>query len=477
MDFDLTKRWCHYFNECTKLPHGSGNEKPLSDFVVQFAKDHGLAYKQDEMWNVIVYKDASAGYESAAPLMIQAHMDMVCEKNKGSDHDFEHDPLDLYVEDGWLRARGTTLGADDCVGVAYMLAILEDDTLAHPPLECVFTVLEEVGLNGAMNLKAEDFKAHRLINLDGGGETSAMTTSAGGCRCEFRKDLVWEQTGDPAYTLSVRGLGGGHSGLDIHLEKGNANQLAARALKEASLHGADIRLVSFEGGLKDNAIPRESDIVFVSSTPADELRRLIAQTAADVKAELEFSDPNLRYELTAASASECATAACSADILNFMFLMPHNFQHRSMAIEGLTLTSLNLGVIRSDREQAILRVSLRSGLESGIDHLIRVLRTLADQTGFSMTTDSRYPAWSYVQNSAIRDLFAKVAKEQYGEEPVFSASHGGTECGIFCRLIPGIDIVSFGPLTENIHTPDEALDLASFDRTYRLLCGLVSACR
>lgn len=478
MKFDLSKRYCYYFNELAKLPHGSGKEKPISDFVVNFAQEHGLKCLQDEIWNVIIYKDASAGYEDAAPLMIQAHMDMVCEKNGDSNHDFDRDPLDLFVEDGKLMARGTTLGADDCAGVAYMLALLEDETLQHPALDCVFTVMEETGLNGAKELKAEDLRAHRMISLDGGGETSAMITSAGGCRCRITKAAEWEENTQATYRLAVRGLSGGHSGQDIHLEKGNANKLVARGIKELQLKGADIHLVSYNGGLKDNAIPRESEIVFTSSAEAAELEKWVRETENDIKEELAFSDSGFHYIFSEAkAATQRLTRSCTDAVIDFAFLMPDGFQHRSMAINGLTITSLNLGVVNSYQENFLFNVSLRSGINSGIDNLIHVLDSMSARLGLSMTTDSRYPAWNYSEKSAIRDTFTAVVKEQYGEAPEFNASHGGTECGIFKSLIPDMDIVAFGPIAEHIHTPDEELDLASFDRTYRLLCGLVSACR
>ena len=224
MQFDLSKRYCYYFNEICKIPHGSRNEKAISDFIVNFAKEHHLEYKQDDVYNVIIEKKASSGYEDSEPIILQAHIDMVNEKNKTSNHDFDKDPLDLYVdEDGWLHAKGTTLGADDGKGVAYMLAILEDDSLSHPALQCFFTSMEEIGLLGAVNLKAQDIKANKMINLDGGGEFVTTTSSAGGANVFVTKEIHFEENTDATYRLEVRGLLGGHSGTLIHTEKGNAN--------------------------------------------------------------------------------------------------------------------------------------------------------------------------------------------------------------------------------------------------------------
>lgn len=237
MEFDLSKRHCYYFNEITKIPHGSRNEKALSDYIVSFAKAHGYACRQDEVFNVLVDKPASPGYENCAPVILQAHIDMVNEKNKDSGHDFDKDPLDLYVdEEGWLHARGTTLGADDGSGAAYMLAILDDPDLKHPPIQCIFTTMEEIGLIGASSLKAEDFHGKKLINLDSGGEVETTVSSAGGARAQIICRLQKEANDLPAYTFGIRGLLGGHSGGLIHLERGNSNILAARILKEMKLN-------------------------------------------------------------------------------------------------------------------------------------------------------------------------------------------------------------------------------------------------
>lgn len=477
MEFDLNKRHCYYFNETTKIPHGSRNEKALSDYIVEFAKSHHLAYKQDHVYNVIVYKDASLGYEDAAPLILQAHLDMVCEKNKDSHHNFETDPLQLIVKDGILSADGTTLGADDCTGVAYMLAILEDDTLPHPPLECIFTTMEEIGLLGAMELKAEDIHGHRMISLDGGGENCTMLTSAGGCRIDMTKKILWEDNDKPCYRLAVRGLLGGHSGGEIHKEKGNANILAVRTVKELQLAGFDVQLVGIHGGLKENAIPRECDLVFASDASFSDLKAQISSTEKDIQGELEFSDAGFRMEFEMAEMSlQKMTASCSADFIDLIYFMPNGFQHRSMAIEGLTLTSLNAGVVESDEKTILLQTSIRSALQSGIDHLVRLLSSLADRLGFDVQVSARYPGWNYSKVSPMREIFSDVVKELYGTELHLIAAHGGCECGVFKGLVPDMDIISVGPKSAFIHTPDEQLDLASFDRSYHLLCKIISNC-
>lgn len=478
MEFDLTKPYCYYFNEIAKIPHGSNNEKGLSDYLVAFARKLGLKHHQDEMYNVIIYQNGTAGYENSRPLMIQAHMDMVCEKNKDSAHDFLKDPLKLVVKDGILQASGTTLGADDGTGVAYMMAILADPQLPHPPLECVFTVQEETGLYGAMNLKAADISAHRMISLDGGGETNTLLSSAGGCRDHIVKALRYETNTDPAYRLSVRGLAGGHSGGEIHKEKGNANKLVMRIFQEALMNGLDLRIVSYNGGLKENAIPREADIEFVSAAAPARLEASFNASAAAIKEELEFSDAGFRIEVAALTAlSKRLTAECNREVCDLVYLLPNGFKARSMAIEGLTITSLNLGVVETADDQLTLAVSIRSALTSGIDNLIREIACLCRNFHASYSIHAHYPGWNYSEVSPMRATLSRVVQDLYHQDLELIAAHGGCECGVFKAMYSDMDIVSIGPKAKDIHTPDEQLDLASFDRTYQLLTTFVSACK
>ncbi len=476
MEFDLNKRHCYWFNELCKIPHGSRNEKALSDFIVDFAKAHGFDYKQDEVWNVIIDKKASEGYENAPGLILQAHMDMVCEKNRDCDLDFEKDPLDLYVEDGLLKAKGTTLGADDGTGVAYMLAILEDDSLKHPRLSCIFTTMEEIGLLGAAELKPEDVHADRMISLDGGGECHTLLSSAGGGTAVVKRKVSFEANEDPVYCLEVKGLLGGHSGGDIHLEKGNANKLAARILKEMVLEGADVRLVSFEGGMKDNAIPREASAVFASTTDKDVLKDAVSKKEKQIWKELEFSDAGFKTVFSEVSSDKKMTKKDSEDVLNMIYLMPNGFRNRSMVIEGLTTASLNLGVVRTADDTVELDALVRAALDSHTDDMLNQIAVLSSLLDMDFSVEGKYPGWSYSEVSPMRDIFAGVAKANNKELEV-TAAHGGCECGVFKGLNPNIDIISFGPITRYIHTPDEELDLESFDRSYGLLCEIIEACK
>ena len=476
MEFELTNAPRRFFYELTQIPHGSCNEKAVSDWLVRFAEERGLDHVQDDMWNVVIYKPGTPGCENAAPLLLQAHMDMVCEANKGTDHDFDRDPLKLEVKDGWLTAQGTTLGADDGTGVAYMLSILDDPDLPHPPLECCFTVQEEIGLCGALNLKPEYFRSKRMVCLDGGGEVSTCTTSSGGTRVDavFTSALVPNE--DSCYCLFVGGLSGGHSGGEIHKEKGNSNVIAVRFLQEMRLAGIPVKVVSLSGGLKDNAIPRECDAVFASSADPEKIREVFEKTCSSVKTELEFSDAGFFATLEpAGKAAETFSTEDSGKLISYLYLAPNGFQHRSMAIEGLTVTSLNLGIMRTEGGVFTATHSLRSAMASGIGDLVNKLSTLAELFGYSLSLRSAYPGWNYSPVSAMRDKLAEALRRADGAELRCEATHGGNECGVFNSL--GVeDIVTYGPVAQFIHTPDERLDIASFDRSYKVLTELVKEC-
>ena len=479
VEFDLSKPYCYYFNEICKIPHGSYNEKALSDYFVEFAKKHNLKYVQDESYNVVMYKDASAGYENAAPLMLQAHMDMVCEKNKSSDHDFEKDPLQLeIIDDEWLSAKGTTLGADDGTGCAYMLAILADDSLAHPALECCFTVSEEVGLVGAQHLDLSLFKSRRMVSLDGGGEKVSSTSSSGGAEVHSILKTVYVENEDSTYALNVTGLLGGHSGGEIHNEKGNSIKTAVRVLREMQLAGVKLNVVSIEGGLKRNAIPRECEVVFTSSADKKAIEELVTKAFKQAKAELEFSDAGVKIEVSETErASKKMDDLTTKNLINYIFLVPNGFRHKSLALDGMTVASLNLGVINTLENEIVMRTLIRSALASHTDHMLNMMYTLAETFGVEVVVENRYSGWNYKAESALRGTLNDVLMRIKGEPLIARATHGGLECGIFASIGEDMDIVTYGPIAEAIHTPDERLNLPSFDRSYEILCELVKECK
>lgn len=465
---DHTKAYQKYFEELTTIPHGSYQEKAYSDYLVAFAKAHNFAYVQDEMANVIIYKQGSKGYEDHAPVILQAHMDMVCEKNKDVTFNFDTDALKLQITDGWLYAGSTTLGADDGSGVAYMLAILDSEDIAHPPLECAFTVQEEVGLYGAMALKKEYFHAKRLINLDDGGEYTTCTTSAGGVNVLLERSVTMEENHSNAYQLEVKGLFGGHSGGEIHKERGNANKILARILYHIQSM-VPVQLAHIEGGLKDNAIPREAMAIFSSTISFDVLKKEVKQMETWIRKELEFSDAGIQITVKQTTAETCMSVSMSDAYISCMRLLPDGMRHHSMSIEGLTTASINVAVVTLHEGKLTINCSIRGALESYIDEIAEEVELLGAIYAFSTHREARYPAWSYDAQSNMRETLQEVFMEIYEKPLQLIAVHGGLECGVFKAMDEDMDIVTMGPIMEDIHTPKERMNMASFDRTYQLL--------
>lgn len=471
---DKNKKHHYYFEEMTKIPHGSFHEKAYSDYLVQFAKDHGFAYEQDEVYNVIIFKPASVGYEDHEPVILQAHIDMVCEKHRDVDFNFETDALQLKIEDGYLMANGTTLGADDGTGVAYMLALLDDKDAKHPMLECIFTVSEEVGLIGALALKKEQIKAKRMINLDDGGDFVSCMSSAGGMNVMLEKECVHIPCDSEAIRVCIKGLSGGHSGGEIHREKGNANRLLARILQYVNKHFG-LQLASFHGGDKDNAIPREADATFISDAKASVIMEAIEQYAKQLYKEYEASDKGLSVLSEVTTCQEVLSVEESENFIALLNVLPDGLRHHSMSIEGLSTASSNLAVVHCANQQMSINVSLRGALESYVDDLAQVCELLANAYDFQYSADSRYPAWAYDEVSHLREVMKQVCQEKMGRELKLVAVHGGLECGVFKALDPELEIATIGPLMYDIHTPNERLNLQSFDDTFTYLTEILAA--
>lgn len=466
----------YYFEEICKIPHGSYNEEKIADFVEAFAKEKGFRYHRDHLNNIVIYKEASQGYENHETLMLEAHMDMVNEKNKDSNHDFEHDPLDLYLEDGYVSANGTTLGADDGYGVAYMLAILSDPNVKNPPLECVFTVAEEVGLDGALGFDASLLKATRMIGLDSENEGEICTTSSGGCDVMITKELYFTSNENPTYTLLIKGLSGGHSGGEIHRGKGNANKLAARVMYGMIKANLDIQLVDLNGGLKNNAIPRECAIVFASTSDFKLLQEVADEYQDYFSEEFEISDPGVKVELSLNNdiAQQTLSIKESKDIIKLMMAAKSGFVERSLVIEDLTTVSLNMGVVSIKDKQLKIDYLLRSPMKSAVMNMVDELDIIADAFGGTITPANYYPGWNYDQHSKLRDLFKAFYFKRTGAEVKEVATHGGLETGIFKWKMPALDIITMGPNMADIHTPDERMEVASFVNCYEILKDFIA---
>jgi len=465
-----------YFEEISRIPRGSRNEAACADYLEEFAKAHGLKYLRDAMHNVIIYKPATSGYENHEAVILQAHTDMVCEKNVDCTHDFTKDPIDLYIEDGILKARGTTLGADDGMGCAYMMALLAGDG-PHPALECVFTVQEEIGLYGAFALKPEYFTGRRYINLDFGGHgAGTCTTSAGGEMVTFKKPVKTEKADGPVWRIFVTGLAGGHSGGCIGNELGNSLKICSRLIK-AVADGSDLRLMSMNGGDKDNAIPRECEAMFVSNAKEADIRAAFEEMAAKIKREIEFQEPGFTASLMPVSHDQAGETVLTKEetesLVGLLYLLPHGLRHKSLQIKDLPTASENFASIRLNGGNLKIQYSLRAEKVSLRDQMEQELLLFADLYHFETEIAGRYPSWEYNPNSAMRNTLRRVFKEQRDLDMEEMATHGGLECGIFCDMLPGLDVVTLGAEAAGAHTPNEQMNLASFDEMYDLLAAFL----
>lgn len=461
-----------YFEDIAAIPRESRDEKAISDFLVAFAKERGLWVYQDEVYNVIIKKPASAGAENAPAVMMQGHIDMVCDKLAGVDHDFKTQGIDLVVKDGVLSANGTTLGADNGVAVALMLTILDDDSLVHPALECVFTTDEETGLVGAETLDKSQIDARIMINLDSEEEGVATVSCAGGVVVTYTRPITREHKSGSTLTLEISGLLGGHSGADIHLERGNGNLIMARIVERLMIAG-EPALVSFNGGTKDNAINRECKAVllYADHAAAEAGAELAQSIAAAVSVELETYDPG--FTCTLAIDDDAEVEAINEDtalaFVRAIRLAPNGVMRRNLAADGAVDVSSNIGVVATSDSEAKILLSPRSSITSLQEEFKDRLQTLADVLGFDAKFEFEYPGWSYVEHSPVREVFQESYRELFGTELRIESIHAGLECGLFADALPGLDAIAVGPQLYDVHTPDEHMELASFERFYVLL--------
>lgn len=463
----MEKTILQYFEDISRIPRGSGNEKAVSDYLVAFAGERGLWCRQDALWNVVIKKPASPGCEKAPAVLLQGHMDMVCEKNGDTEHDFLKEPVKLRREGEYLRAEGTTLGADNGVALAYMLAALSDPALVHPALECLFTVEEETGLHGAAGIDPALLSARRMINLDCEEEQYVYTGCAGGLRVNLLVPARTEEAAGRALTVKIRGLLGGHSGEEIKKERGNANKLAGRLLHSLQKEMA-VRLCSIGGGNKDNAIPRECDFtVIVPEGEADRARELLEAQARVLQKELHYTDAGLRITVESGECRPAFSAGDTEKISTLLHLLPNGVQSWS-TVMNLPVSSLNLGRLETTAQGVKFVLSLRSSVDSLKGDMAERIQQLAALLGAQYEELAPYPAWSY-SDSPLRERYKKIYRELKGEEPRERATHGGLECGLFSGKLPGMDIIAIGPDIQNAHTPDEALSLPSFQGIWEIL--------
>ncbi len=456
----------HYFEEICAIPHGSFDTKRISDYCAAFAKEHGLRCVQDEHNNVVIYKPATKGYENHPTVILQGHLDMVCEKDADCDIDFSRDGLRLKHDGEFIFAEGTTLGGDDGIAVAYALALLAADDLKHPALECVFTVDEEVGMLGADAMDMSVLKGRLLLNCDSEDEGILTVSCAGGARSDFKLPIAYESAQGKAWRVSVCDLIGGHSGVEIHKGRANANKVLGAILKDLP-----VRLISIDGGSKDNAIPRQSIACLVSEAADFEAR--FVEAAQQIKKILPEAETQVRFTCEPTEAARAMTQQASRAVLGLLNELPNGVRKMSADIEGLVQTSLNLGILETNDELVRMAFSVRSSVNEEKSALLAQLTALAEKYGAAYSESGHYPAWEYCKNSVLRDTMVKTFAELYGKEPIVEAIHAGLECGIFCDRLEGLDAVSFGPKMYDIHTSRERLDIASVERTWNYLVAVL----
>ena len=453
----------HYFETLCGIPHGSGDMQRISDYCVAFAKERGLRYVQDDHYNVVIYKPASQGYEDHPTVILQGHLDMVCEKDEDCDIDFATDGLRLNYDGEYLFAEGTTLGGDDGIAVAYALALLDSKEYKHPALECVFTVDEEIGMLGADAMDMSVLEGRLLLNCDSEDEGVLTVSCAGGAQSDLLLPVAWEEA-KSGWRVSVEELVGGHSGVEIHRARANANKVLAGLLKEFP-----VRLCAIDGGSKDNAIPRAS-VAYVC-TEMENFDELFLARCKELV--LPAEEIHVRYTCEKAEVSRKMDEASSRALLGLLNDLPNGVQAMSKDIEGLVQTSLNLGILETREDSVRMVFSVRSSVNEEKRALLNRVRALAEQYGASYEESGAYPAWEYRKESRLRDTMVQTYERLYGATPKVEAIHAGLECGLFCDRLPGLDAVSFGPQMHDIHTSRERLHLASVERTWNYLLAVL----
>lgn len=483
----------HYFEDICSIPHGSGNVEKISNYLVEFAKEHNLEYYQDETLNVIIIKEASPGYENHEPVMIQGHMDMVAVKKPDCDINMKEEGLRVCVDKDRVYAEGTSLGGDDGIAVAYGLALLDGKDYKHPRIELVITVDEETGMDGARAIDFTPCRAHTLINLDSEEEGIFLAGCAGGARVNYNFDYEQTKVKGMPCKIRVSGLMGGHSGAEIHKERGNAVCLLGRALAKLACR-VTFCIESLEGGLADNAIPREAaaGILVTGFKTKDGICRvedpdfnepecgllvenMIAGFNKELQSELAQKDPKVKTEVSFNSMDEreCLEEKQSFTIVSFLNVIPYGVQAMSGAMEGLVETSLNPGILGCGQGHFHMGISVRSSLDSAKYALINKLESLAGLGGVRVEVTGDYPGWAYRRDSPLRDKMTEIYEEMFHRKPEIQAIHAGLECGLFAHKIENLDCVSLGPDIKNIHTTEEELSISSTERVWKFLIRLL----
>ena len=465
-DFPSSEKALRFFEEFSKIPRGSGNTKAIADYLVDFAKARGLECYRDESDNVVIRRAATCGYEDRPGVILQGHTDIVALKNPDCPINMEKEGLDLYRDGDLLRARGTTLGGDDGVAMAYAMAILDSDDIAHPELEAVFTSDEETGLIGATALDASVLRGRLLINIDSDEEGIFTVGCAGGARVDINLPVKVKTHIGQIYTLSISGFKGGHSGVEIDKNRANAIKAMAEILSKLE----DVKLGKASAGSADNAIPSDAQVIFTTKSPILEISDVInsvAETLPEGETQKKF---NLEMNISSAKVID---VEASANILALIGEMPNGVMRMMEDIEGLVETSLNMGILSLDGKALNLTISVRSAKGAQKAKLLDTIKDIAEKHGAGVSVRGQYPAWEYRKESHLRDVMCKVYRDMYGKDATVVTIHAGLECGIFSDKMEGLDCVSIGPDNKDIHTPEERLSLSSFNRVYEYIINVL----
>ena len=463
----------HFFREICAIPHGSGNTKAISDYLVAFAKERSLSCIQDKLNNVLIFAPASQGYEDHPPVIVQGHMDMVCAKDPDSTHDFETDGLELRTDGKFLYANGTTLGGDDGIAVAYALALLDSKDIPHPPLEVVITVDEETGMYGAAGVDLSMLKGRMLLNIDSEEEGIFTVACAGGCRSTLRLSLERRAVYGPCIELRIEGLRGGHSGMEINRNRCNANKAMGELLSRIQ-EKVRLCLTSLTGGSADNAISFSARAKAVAmSMDLEPINEIVEQFQAEIRR--EYDEPNAQIIASNVDAlgGNALTAQSTSQVVALLCAAPNGVQAMCAAMPELVQTSLNLGVMAIEGDWLRLTFSVRSSVNEEKQALLEKLRQLAQFHGAQYSQTGDYPAWEYKEDSVLRPVLVEVYREMFRKEPQVVSIHAGLECGLLGEKLPGLDSVSLGPNMYDIHTSREKLDIASAQRTWEFLLAVL----
>lgn len=461
------------FDEITKVPRPSCHEEQIREYLMRFADKHGIAVKTDAVGNVVMSKKGSAGHENAPTVVLQAHMDMVAEKNSGVDHDFMKDPIQTYIDGDWVKAKGTTLGADNGIGIAAALAVMADDSLEHGPVEALFTVNEEMGLEGAQKLGEGMISGKILINLDSEDDGEIFVGCSGGVdtTAVFTYNRSFSPENFKYFKVKVSGLLGGHSGGDIHLGRANANKIIARFIWECSKKW-DIEVSSFNGGNLRNAIPREAEAVFgIHSEHSSQVDKFLAEYAASIRNEYKGIEPSMDLAIESVDAPDyCIDSKTSLSLVRALYSAPHGVISMSHDIEGLVETSTNLAAVKMEGDNKIkVTTSQRSSVESRKVDIAGQVEAHFQLAGAEVTHSDGYPGWAPNMDSAIMKIAAESYEELFGQKAAIKAIHAGLECGLFLQNHPDLDMVSFGPTMTGVHSPDERLLIPTVEKFWKHL--------